>query len=97
MQIEKLDHLVLTVRNIEATCAFYTKIFGMRMVFFDDDRRALGIVDVVEDELCIREVAKIPMNKPTIGLDVELISVSANPFPNNFKDDPIRSILNRNR
>jgi len=45
MQIEKLDHLVLTVRNIEATCAFYTKIFGMRMVFFDDDRRALSFGD----------------------------------------------------
>jgi hypothetical protein len=55
------------------------------------------IIDVVEDELCITEVTKIPINKPTMGLDVELISVSANPFPNNLSDDPIRSILNRNR
>jgi len=42
MQIEKLDHLVLTVRDIEATCAFYAKVFGMQIVTFADNRRALS-------------------------------------------------------
>ena len=42
MQIEKLDHLVLTVRDIEATCAFYTRVLGMQAVTFADNRRALS-------------------------------------------------------
>jgi catechol 2,3-dioxygenase-like lactoylglutathione lyase family enzyme len=30
--IEQIDHLVLTVRSLDATCAFYEKILGMRRV-----------------------------------------------------------------
>ena len=41
MQIEKLDHIVLTVRNIEKTCVFYTKILGMKTVTFGNNRKAL--------------------------------------------------------
>jgi catechol 2,3-dioxygenase-like lactoylglutathione lyase family enzyme len=42
MQINRLDHLVLTVRHIETTCAFYAKVLGMRIVTFDNGRRALA-------------------------------------------------------
>ncbi len=28
MQIDHLDHLVLTVRDLNATCEFYTRIMG---------------------------------------------------------------------
>lgn len=41
MDIQSLDHLVLTVRNIEATCAFYTNVLGMEVITFGDDRKAL--------------------------------------------------------
>lgn len=41
MKIKRLDHLVLTVRNIDATCKFYTRILGMKSVTFSDHRRAL--------------------------------------------------------
>ncbi|HFQ89013.1 MAG TPA: VOC family protein [Desulfobulbus sp.] len=41
MQINALDHLVLTVRDIEATCRFYTRVLGMRAVEFGTGRRAL--------------------------------------------------------
>ncbi len=41
MQIDRLDHLVLTVRDVEATCAFYTRVLGMRVVTFGAGRRAL--------------------------------------------------------
>lgn len=41
MQIERLDHLVLTVRNIEASCVFYERVLGMRPVTFGAGRRAL--------------------------------------------------------
>jgi catechol 2,3-dioxygenase-like lactoylglutathione lyase family enzyme len=30
--IDRLDHLVLTVREIEATCRFYGEVLGMRVV-----------------------------------------------------------------
>ena len=35
MQIDCLDHLVLTVANIEATCAWYSRVLGMRVVAFN--------------------------------------------------------------
>ncbi|MBN8736496.1 MAG: VOC family protein [Xanthomonadales bacterium] len=42
MQIERLDHLVLTVRDVEASVAFYTRVLGMRAVVFGNGRRALA-------------------------------------------------------
>ena len=41
MRIERLDHLVLTVRDIAATCAFYTRVLGMEEVTFGEGRKAL--------------------------------------------------------
>jgi len=39
--IDHLDHLVLTVRDIEATCHFYSDILGMEVTTFAGDRKAL--------------------------------------------------------
>lgn len=41
MQIARLDHLVLTVADIERTCAFYTRVLGMEVVHFGEGRTAL--------------------------------------------------------
>jgi catechol 2,3-dioxygenase-like lactoylglutathione lyase family enzyme len=41
MQIEAIDHLVLTVRNIAATCEFYSRVLGMHVVTFGEGRKAL--------------------------------------------------------
>lgn len=41
MHIDSLDHLVLTVADIDATVAFYTKVLGMGVVTFGAGRRAL--------------------------------------------------------
>jgi catechol-2,3-dioxygenase len=35
MRIDPLDHLVLTVADVEATCAFYVRALGMEVVTFD--------------------------------------------------------------
>lgn len=43
--ITSLDHLVLTVTDIPATIAFYTKVLGMSEVAFGEDRRALSFGD----------------------------------------------------
>ena len=41
MRIDRLDHFVLTVRDIDATCAFYTRVLGMDARTFGDGRRSL--------------------------------------------------------
>lgn len=41
MQIDRLDHLVLTVQNIEITCEFYSSVLGMQVVSFAEGRKAL--------------------------------------------------------
>lgn len=41
MKINRLDHLVLTVQNITATCDFYTTVLGMEVVTFGEGRKAL--------------------------------------------------------
>jgi catechol 2,3-dioxygenase-like lactoylglutathione lyase family enzyme len=41
MQIERLDHLVLTVANIARTCEFYTRVLGMEVTTFGEGRTAL--------------------------------------------------------
>lgn len=41
MIIERLDHLVLTVADIERSCAFYTRVLGMEVVRFGEGRTAL--------------------------------------------------------
>lgn len=42
ISINRLDHLVLTVADIEATCAFYTSVLGMEVVTFGEGRKALS-------------------------------------------------------
>ncbi|NWW48539.1 GLOD5 protein, partial [Pedionomus torquatus] len=39
--IQRLDHLVLTVKSIEDTAAFYSKVLGMEVVTFKGNRKAL--------------------------------------------------------
>jgi len=41
MKVERIDHFVLTVRDIDATCAFYTRVLGMEAITFGKGRRAL--------------------------------------------------------
>lgn len=41
MKIDRLDHLVLTVKSIEVTSAFYGQALGMKVVTFGDNRKAL--------------------------------------------------------
>ena len=36
MEIEGLDHVVLTVRDVRATCDFYARVLGMRVSIHDD-------------------------------------------------------------
>ena len=42
MNIESIDHIVLTVKDIETACGFYEKVLGMKTTVFGNGRRALS-------------------------------------------------------
>lgn len=41
MKVESIDHTVLTVKNIESTCDFYSRVLGMEVTTFGAGRKAL--------------------------------------------------------
>ena len=41
MQVQHLDHLVLTVADVDATIAFYESVMGMHAITFAGTRKAL--------------------------------------------------------
>jgi catechol 2,3-dioxygenase-like lactoylglutathione lyase family enzyme len=41
MHIDRLDHFVLTVADVAATCEFYSRVLGMEVVTFGAGRKAL--------------------------------------------------------
>ncbi len=43
--IQRIDHLVMTVVDIPATCRFYSRVLGMDVVRFGDERVALAFGD----------------------------------------------------
>jgi catechol 2,3-dioxygenase-like lactoylglutathione lyase family enzyme len=42
MKIDSIDHVVFTVKDINATCEFYSKVLGMEIVTFGEGRKALA-------------------------------------------------------
>lgn len=42
MRIESLDHLVLTVQDVETTASFYARVLGMDIIAFGHGRKALS-------------------------------------------------------
>ncbi len=40
--VSRIDHFVLTVASVEATCAFYEKALGLHIVTFGEGRTALS-------------------------------------------------------
>jgi catechol 2,3-dioxygenase-like lactoylglutathione lyase family enzyme len=42
VKIDRLDHFVLTVADIDKTCDFYARVLGMDVVSFGAERKALS-------------------------------------------------------
>lgn len=42
MHVDRFDHIVLTVADVAATCAFYERMLGMQVVTFAGGRKALS-------------------------------------------------------
>ena len=67
MDIARLDHLVLTVADIERSCAFYTRVLGMEVIRFGEDRTALRFG---RQKINLHQADAIPglvADKPTPG------------------------------
>src|SRR5882757_10468453 len=45
IRIDHLDHLVLTVASLDATCDFYVRVLGMAVETFGQGRKALRFGD----------------------------------------------------
>lgn len=41
IKIDRFDHLVLTVSDINASCDFYSRVLGMQIVAFGENRKGL--------------------------------------------------------
>jgi catechol 2,3-dioxygenase-like lactoylglutathione lyase family enzyme len=66
MNVKRLDHFVLTVKNLSATCNFYKNVLGMEEVTFNNGRRALqfGEQKINLHELCSEFGPKAAMPTP---------------------------------
>ncbi|MFJ7737425.1 VOC family protein [Lysinibacillus sp. NPDC097287] len=42
MTIKQVNHLVLTVKNIDQTCKFFKDVLGMDLITLGEGRKALG-------------------------------------------------------
>lgn len=80
MKIERLDHLVLTVRNVEDTCHFYSTVLGLEIIFFESGRRALSLGS---QKINLHEAGsevKPHAQNPTVG-SADLCFISDTPLP----------------
>ena len=79
--IDRIDHIVLTVRDITATCRFYTQILGMREITFAGSRKALVFGN---QKINLHEAGQEfepKAHRPTPGA-VDLCLIATTPMPN---------------
>ncbi len=67
MKIARLDHLVLTVADIERTCAFYVRVLGMEVVTFGEGRTALRFGQQKINLHSADNIPELVANTPTPG------------------------------
>jgi catechol 2,3-dioxygenase-like lactoylglutathione lyase family enzyme len=67
MKIDSLDHVVLTVKDIDATCTFYVKVLGMEIVTFGENRKALSFGSQKINLQQLGRESTLKADKPTPG------------------------------
>ena len=79
MKIVRLDHLVLTVADIDKACAFYTRVLAMEVVRFGEGRTALKFG---QQKINLHPADNIPglvADKPTPG-SADLCFITTTPL-----------------
>ena len=79
MRIERLDHLVLTVADIDRSCEFYTRVLGMEVVHFGEGRTALKFGQQKINLHPADHIPSLVADKPTPG-SADLCFVTATPL-----------------
>ena len=78
LSIERIDHIVITVNDIEKTCRFYCDVLGMTETQYDDNRRALYFGRQKINLHPIPNDINPRASKPTTGaMDICLVSESS--------------------
>ena len=67
MKIDSIDHVVFTVKDIKATCDFYTKVLGMEIVTFGEGRKALAFGSQKINLQQLGRESTLIADKPTSG------------------------------
>ena len=67
MKIDSIDHVVFTVKDIKATCDFYTKVLGMEVVTFGEGRKALAFGSQKINLQQLGRESTLIADKPTSG------------------------------
>ena len=67
MKIDSIDHVVLTVKDIGATCDFYSKVLGMHIVTFGEGRKALAFGSQKINLQQLGRESTLIADKPTPG------------------------------
>ena len=78
-RIDSLDHLVLTVADPEATCAFYRDVLGLEVVTFGGGRKALRF-GTQKLNLHSPEVDILPRAKAPAPGAIDLCLLTATPL-----------------
>ncbi|MEK5640757.1 VOC family protein [Paenibacillus sp. FSL R5-0378] len=78
--MNRLDHLVLTVSNIDQTCEFYSRVLGMRTVTFGEGRKALHFG---QQKINLHEAGKEfePKAKTPMPGTADLCFITDDPIP----------------
>jgi catechol 2,3-dioxygenase-like lactoylglutathione lyase family enzyme len=80
VKIDSIDHIVLTVKDVQAACDFYAKILGMQVVRFGKGRTALSFGS---QKINLHEVGKEwdpKAHRPTAGSG-DLCFITSVPIP----------------
>jgi catechol 2,3-dioxygenase-like lactoylglutathione lyase family enzyme len=67
MKIDGFDHVVLTVKDIDATCEFYAKVLGMEVVTFGENKKALSFGSQKINLQQLGRESTLKADKPTSG------------------------------
>ncbi len=67
MKIDSIDHVVFTVKDIDATCKFYAQVLGMEVVTFGENRKALSFGSQKINLQQLGRESTLIADKPTAG------------------------------
>ena len=79
MKIDRLDHFVLTVADIDATCEFYRRVLGMEVVTFGAGRTALKFGSQKINLHPVKNAISLKASRPMPG-SADVCFVSATPL-----------------